>query len=291
MKVHVTGGSGFTGQFVLRELISRGHEVSALVRSSDAAARVRSVGAIPVPGDLDDSDSLRRAFTSSDADHLVNVASLGFGHAPLIMEAAVAAGFDRGVFVSTTALFTTLNAPSKSVRTDAEATVRSGALRWTIVRPTMIYGTPGDRNVARLLRVLRRAPLVPLPGGGHGLMQPVHVEDLATGIVQALEVERAVGESINIPGPSPMSFRDLILSAASAVGRRPVLVPVPFGPVMTAVRLLEDRGAAPRVSSEQLERLQEDKAFDVEPAQTLLGLTGRSFDEGVRAEAAMLAPR
>src|SRR5439155_25711459 len=127
-------------------------------------ARVRALGAAPVGGDLDDPDSVDAVFAASQAEALVNLASLGFGHAPTIVAAAEEAGLRRAVFVSTTAIFTTLEARSKAVRQAAEDTVTASSLHWTIVRPTMIYGGPDDRNMARLLQLLRRFPVVPLPG-------------------------------------------------------------------------------------------------------------------------------
>ena len=291
MKVHVTGGSGFTGAFVVRELIERGHEVFALARSDRAAEAVAALGASPVVGDLDDADRLPAAFATAGATHLVNVASLGFGHADSIVGAAEAAGMDRAVFVSTTALFTKLNAPSKAVRRAAEDRIERSTLRWTIIRPTMIYGTPDDRNIARLLRVLARVPILPVPGGGHRLQQPVHVEDLAAAIVSAVERDGAVGQAIDVPGPEPLSFRELLHTAGAAVGRRPKLVPVPFRPTVGALRVYERLASSPRLKAEQLERLGEDKAFDPSAAREILGYQGRSFDDGVQQEAALLGLR
>jgi uncharacterized protein YbjT (DUF2867 family) len=291
VKVHLTGGSGFTGAFVIRELIDRGHEVFALARSERAAAKVSAAGATPVEGDLDDPASLPGAFATGGVEHLVNVASLGFGHADGIVCAAEAAGMDRAVFVSTTALFTKLNAPSKQVRSAAEDRIRRSSLRWTIIRPTMIYGTPGDRNIARLLQVLAKVPALPVPGGGHRLQQPVHVEDVASAIVAAVERDAAVGQAIDVPGPEPLSFRELLLTAGDAVGRRPKILPVPFYPTIAGLRMYERVSSSPRLKAEQLERLSEDKAFDPGPAREILGYEPRPFSDGVRAEAVMLGLR
>lgn len=289
MKVHVTGGSGFTGQFVIRELRQRGHAVYALARSDKAASVVEAAGAVPVSGDLDDPGSLVTAFENGSPDGLVNIASLGFGHAPAIVAAAEQAGLTRAVFVSTTALFTRLNASSKSVRGAAEQTVQSSDLDWTIIRPTMIYGTPGDRNIARLLQLLRRAPAVPVPGGGRRLQQPIHVEDLANVIVTAFERDVAIGKAYDVAGPEPLTLAELIRQGGQAVGGATRLVPVPLGPTIGAVRLYERVAKAPRIKAEQLERLAEDKAFDITDAVRDLDFSPRPFHEGVAAEAAMLA--
>ena len=158
-------------------------------------------------------------------DALVNLASLGFGHAPGIVGAAVRAGLDRAVFVSTTAVTTTLPARSKAVRLAAEDEIRGSGLSWTILRPTMIYGAAGDRNLSRLLALLarlRRAPLptacrcLPVPGGGRQLQQPVHVADLAGAVLTAVERPAGSGPPLRRGRPRAADVR----RAAARVGGR-----------------------------------------------------------------------
>ncbi|HVE62580.1 MAG TPA: NAD(P)H-binding protein [Mycobacteriales bacterium] len=287
MRILVTGGSGFTGQRVLRQARDEGHEVVALVRSASAGRVAEGLGATPVAGDLDDPASLDVAFRV-DADVLVNVASLGFGHAPAVVSAAEEAGIRRAVFVSTTAITTTLPASSKRVRLAAESAIRGSSLDWTIIRPTMIYGAAGDRNLARLIRLMRRTRVVVLPGGGHRLQQPVHVEDLAASILAAATTDAAIGQTYDVAGPDPMSLRDLVLEVGSALGIRPVLITVPLRPTIAALKVYERLAPRPRLKSEQLERLAEDKAFSIADARRDLGYAPRSFSSGIGAEVASL---
>ena len=288
MKVHVTGGSGFLGGSVIPLLVAAGHEPTALARSATAAERVAALGAVPVCGNLDDPASVDLAFAESGAEVLVNLSSLGFGHAPTIVAAAEEAGLKRAVFVSTTSIFTRLATRSKPVRVAAEDCIRSSSLDWTIIRPTMIYGTPADRNMARLLRGLRRLPVLPLPGGGRGLQQPVHVDDLASAIVGVLGRPLSVHRAYDIAGPEPMTLRTVIEQAGIAAGRRPKLVPVPLAPAVALAKLYEALAPWPLLKSEQLARLAEDKAVDIGPARADLDFDPRRFADGIRAEAALL---
>jgi len=292
MKVHVTGASGFLGHSVIPLLVEQGHQVSALARSPEAAKRVSRLGAEVIDGDLDIPASIATAFAVASPDALVNLASLGFGHAPAVIAGAEKAGIKRAVFVSTTAIFTILNSRSKAVRLDAEAAVRSSALDWTVLRPTMIYGTPEDRNMVRLLRILRRLPVAPLPGGGRRLQQPVHVEDVASAIVAALTRPKSIGRAYDIAGPDPLTFRQIVEQAAAAVGTDPLLVAVPLRPLICGLRIYEavarSVGRSPRMKAEQLERLAEDKHFDISAARTDLDYRPRSFVVGVTEEVAML---
>jgi nucleoside-diphosphate-sugar epimerase len=285
VNAHVTGGSGFLGGFVIPRLRAHGHDVSALVRSGAAAARVERLGATPIPGNLDDPASVDSAFELSGADVLVNLASLGFGHAPSIVAAAEESGLRRAVFVSTTSIFTTLDTATKPVRVAAEEAIRSSRLDWTIVRPTMIYGAGGDRNMARLLRLLRTVPFVPVPGGGDRLQQPVHVEDVAAAVVAAAETPSAIRKAYDIAGPEPLTLRQVLGQAADAVGRPVRVVPLPLAPTVAAARVYERVAHRPRLRAEQLERLSEDKAFDITPARRDLGFDPRPFVDGIRQEA------
>jgi uncharacterized protein YbjT (DUF2867 family) len=298
MRLLVTGGSGFLGRHVLAGATRRGHSCVALARSPAAAEAVAGCGATPLAGDLDDGASLAAAFAGAGCEALVNLASLGFGHGPGIVAAAVGAGLDRAVFVSTTAVTTALPARSKAVRLTAEQNIRSSPLAWTILRPTMIYGAPGDRNLSALLAVLARAtrvprprylPLVvPVPGGGARLQQPVHVADLAEAVLAAAERPQTAGYCYDVAGPEPLTFAELLRLSSAAVGCPVRLLPVPLSPVVALTRGYERLSRRPRIRAEQWERLAEDKAFPIDAAASDLAYAPRPFAEGIREEAAAL---
>jgi uncharacterized protein YbjT (DUF2867 family) len=288
MRLLVTGGSGFLGAYVLDEARRRGHEVVALARSDTATAAVARHGAEPLSGDFDDPAGLPDVFSAARCSALLNIASLGFGHAPAIVAAARAAGVDRAVFISTTAVTTRLPARSRSVRLMAEEQIRESGLKWTILRPTMIYGAPGDRNLSRLLMLLPRVPVLPLPGGGRHLQQPVHVADAADAALSAVERSESAGSTYDIAGPDPLTFAELLRIAARTVGSQTRFVPVPLRPLVAAARGYELLAARPRIRAEQLQRLAEDKEFSIEDAARDLGYAPRSFAEGIVAEARTL---
>ncbi|HEY3060128.1 MAG TPA: NAD-dependent epimerase/dehydratase family protein, partial [Chloroflexota bacterium] len=159
--------------------------------------------------------------------------------------------------------------------------VQASSLDWTIVRPTMIYGTARDRNISRLLRFVRRWPVFPLCGDA--LWQPVHVEDVADAVVAALDSTATVRRTYNLPGAAPVRFSELVRTAARAAGRRHVLlIPVPIATATVAARLTRI------VSPEQIQRLAEDKTFDYADAAYHFNYQPRTFAVGVAAEAQLL---
>ena len=130
--------------------------------------------------------------------------------------------------------------------------------------------------------------MLPVPGGGKHLQQPVHVADLADAVLNAAERPAAAGTCYDVAGPEPIRFADLLRAAARAVGSRTRFVPVPLAPAVAAARCYELLSPAPRLRAEQLQRLAEDKSFRIDDAVRDLGYAPRPFAEGIQAEAAAL---
>jgi nucleoside-diphosphate-sugar epimerase len=285
VSVALAGGTGFTGRRVAALLAASGRRLRCLVRStSDRSALPQ--GAEWLVGDLGDPEAV--AAWASGCEELVSCASMGFGHVPRLVAEAERANVRRAVFVSTTGVFTRLPSRSKLVRVEAEECVRGSALEWTILRPTMIYGAPGDRNMERLLRFLARWPVAVVPGDGRALVQPVHVDDLASAIVSALDSDLAVGRVYEVSGADALPLDDAIDAAARALGRRRRKLHLPLGPVASTLRFAERMRLPLPIRSEQVLRLSEDKAFAHTSASDDLGFAPRTFAQGIADEARLL---
>ena len=282
MKALVTGATGFTGSYVVPLLLQQGANVRCLVRASSDTSRLPLAQVELAHGDLSDQTSIEQALQGRDV--LVNIASLGFGHASSIVNAARSAGVQRALFISTTAIFTTLNAPSKAVRLAAEEMIGTSGLDYTILRPTMIYGSSRDRNMCRLIRYLQRWPVIPVFGHGEHLQQPVYVEDLAAAIVQSLLTEQSRGRSYNVSGQAPLTYNQVIETVCQALGRKVRKVHLPAAPLVTALNVLERFPLRSPLRAEQILRLNEDKAFDSSEAIEDFGYRPRSFAEGIKLE-------
>ncbi|WKZ34984.1 MAG: NAD(P)H-binding protein [Anaerolineales bacterium] len=282
MKVLVTGATGFTGSRVVPLLLQSGYQVRCLTRATSDRAPLSALTVEWVTGDLSNPEALTAALRGVDA--LVNIASLGFGHAEDIIASAKAAGVKRGIFISTTAIFTQLNAGSKSVRLAAEEAIQASGLDYTILRPTMIYGGPRDRNMWRLIRLLRLTPVMPIFGDGESLQQPIFVDDVAQVVLRALQTDATIGRSYNIAGKDPLTYNQVIDTVASALGKRVWKLHLPYMPIVRALQFTERIRLRLPIKAEQVLRLNENKAFSNEEAQRDFGFSPRSFEEGIGLE-------
>ena len=284
MKVLLTGATGLLGGALLDLLLLEGHEVRCLVRQESRNASRLDPSRVEIfRGDANAAGDLGRALAGTDA--LVHVA--GIEHAPAVVGAATSAGVPRLVVVGSTSAHSAYAFRSGPKR-KMEGVVRGSGLDWTIVRPAMIYGSERDKNVHRLLRFLDRSPIFPIFGPGTNLWQPVYHEDCARGLYEALVRPAAVGESYDLPGAEPLSYAELVETAARAVGKETHLVQLPLEPIRRALLLAESLRLPLPVKSEQVLRLREDKAYPYEEARRDLDYAPRPFHAGVALEVARL---
>jgi nucleoside-diphosphate-sugar epimerase len=235
-----------------------------------------------VEGDVADSPALASVMEGCDA--LVNLVSLGFGHVDSILCATKEAGIRRAIFLSTTAIHTQLNARSKSIRLAAEQAIQASGLEYTILRPTMVYGSPRDRNMWRLIKFMRVSPIVPVFGDGTYLQQPIHVDDVARAVVSCLSTDQTIGKSYNIAGKSPLPFKEVIETVARKLEKHVWKVHVPARPVISLLGLLERLHIPFPIKAEQVLRLNENKSFSYEDARRDFAFTPLGFEEGVVLE-------
>jgi len=282
MRVFLAGATGFTGSRVLSLLLDGGHEVTCLLRPGREAGAVERLGATVVRGTLEDADSMAEGLRGHDA--LLSAGPLTPDTASGVVEAARRENVNRVVVIGTTSIFTNLNARSKSRKTEAERTITESGLDYTVLRPTMIYGTHEDRNMCKLVRYLVSHRFIPVFGSGRYLQQPVYVQDLARAAVLALENPVSKGKSYDVAGGTALTYTEVIDTTARLLGRHVTRVHIPLGLSLALVRLYRRVARNPMIYGEQVLRLNEDKSFSTEQIEADLGYTALSFEEGMRRE-------
>ncbi|MDE2006866.1 MAG: NAD(P)-dependent oxidoreductase [Rhodospirillales bacterium] len=278
--VHVIGASGRSGRALCGALLAAGTEPLPVVR--DAARWAAAAIARPARiADLTDPAALRAAL--ADARRVVSCAHAR--HVPAILAAAPPDA--RFVFLGSTRKFTRWpDAHAAGVIAGERAFLDSGR-PGLMLHPSMIYGADGEDNVQRLAALLarlkpRRGPLVPLPGGGRVLAQPIFQDDVTRAIRAALAIAWDGPHSLVIAGPEPVAYADFVRAVAAAAGLAPPrIVAVPAAPLRALAPLTRLLPGLPTIRRAELRRLSEDKPFDIGPMRRILGIAPIPLAEGL----------
>ncbi len=276
-RVLLIGATGFTGQRLYHALKDKA-DVTCFVRQTSDVSSLGSDVKL-VYGDLSDVDALKAAM--HDMEELVYAAPLEGGHGENAVQAAEASGIGRAIFISTTGILTTLDPELKEKRLAVEKAIQDSSLSWTIIRPTMIYGRAGDRNMERLVRWLKKYPVFFMPGGGKCLQQPVHVDDLVDGIMRAWSKKIARKKIYTMSGKESEPLVDVVKTIAGKLHRKVWAISVPIMPFVLMLRFYERFTYNSNLKADQIQRLSEDKAFDHDLAKEDLGFKPRTFAEGI----------
>jgi uncharacterized protein YbjT (DUF2867 family) len=250
--VTVFGGAGFLGRCLVRRLASEGSTVRVAVRHADrarSALRAAGLDQISVFGaDVREEASVGAAVAGADAvldavSAYVETGGVTFeavheqGARTLAREAA-AAGVSRFVLVSGIGADPESGFPYIRARGRGERWVQQAFPGATIVRPSAMFG-PGDALFATLANLARLLPVLPLIGGGRMRLQPVFVEDVAEAIVRMLADPGTAGQTYELAGPDVYTLRELFEITLRLMGRRRLLVPVPFAVAELQAQLFE----------------------------------------------------
>ncbi len=268
--VTVFGGTGFVGRHLIRRLAERGATVRVATRRPSAGFFLRPMGMVGqivlMETAADNEASIARVI--SGARHVVNLVGVlhdGRGgdferlHARLpgrIGSAAAAAGVRRVVQMS--AIGADPGSTSAYARTKAagETAVREARPDAVILRPSIVFG-PEDSFFNRFAAMARLSPALPLIGGGRTRFQPVYVGDVAEAVIAGLERPEAPGRTYELGGPQTYTFRELMQYLLEVLGRRRLLVSVPFGIAALQARLAELL-PDPLLTRDQVEMLKRD---------------------------------
>ena len=213
MRVVLTGGTGYIGSAVLRQLLEQGHEVTAVVRSDASADIVRGAGAHPALGDL--SDVAWFGAVLADADGAIHTADLGGAGDDAVLDAVESAfgGTDRpyvhtgGVWSWGSGAELTEESPLAppaltAWRAAREARILDADVAAAVIAPGVVYGHGGGIPLGVLAGSRDAEGVVTLVGAGGQHWSSVHVDDLAELYVLALE-QHATGVFIGAAGINP----------------------------------------------------------------------------------------
>ncbi|KHG64620.1 NADH-ubiquinone oxidoreductase [Thermus sp. 2.9] len=273
MRVFVVGGTGFVGRHLVDRLLQGGHTPIVLSRSSRSLPQ----GAVFVRGDITRevpdlkgaeaaiylAGVIRERGQSFRAVHVEGVKNL--------LLAMREAGVERLLHMSALGARKGTGSRYYETKAEGEELVRQSGLKWTIFRPSLIFG-PGDEFFGKILRGLVCAPLpfLPLIGDGRFPFRPVYVGDVAEAF--ALALERGLFGAYDLVGPKEYTFRELLALVMRTVGRKKPFLPIPLPLMDLLVPLLSPFPFAP-ITRDQYVMLKEGNTAP--PSPELMALLPR----------------
>lgn len=257
MRAFLTGGTGFIGGHVARQLRGRGNEVVALVRSPSKASELSAIGCELTEGDLSDVEALQRGMKGCDAvvhsAAMYKVGIMGRDRPAMyaanvegtrnVMEAVLGSGIRRVVYVSTCGTFgdtkgevvdetyenpghhgSYYNETKHLAHQIVKTMIAERGLPAVIAMPGGVYGPHDNSDSGQTMRMFLdgKLPVKMLPGLG---ILMAHVEDIAAGIVLVLDKGR-IGEEY-VLGGEKVTMDSLIGTLARVAGKKEPRVTMP----------------------------------------------------------------
>lgn len=316
-KVLVTGGTGFTGSHLVRDLIADGVEVRVLARSAARAREALPPEAEVVEGDVTDAGAVRKAVAGT---RVVYHLAAAFREAGIpdsryrevhvdgtrhLLEAALDEDVRRFVHCSTVGVHSHIeNGPAdetwphtpgdiyQETKSEGErlalAFAAEHGLPLAVARPGPIYG-PGDLRLLKLFRMVARKRFVML-GSGEVFFHMVYVDDLVRGFRLLAERPEAVGEVFILAGEEYGTLNELVALIADTVEVPRPRLHLPVWPFYAAGAVCEAVCVPLRIDPPIYRRrvafFTKSRAFTSAKAQRLLGYRPEvDLETGVQATA------
>jgi uncharacterized protein YbjT (DUF2867 family) len=295
MKVTVFGGTGYVGGYLIDELLDKGHHPVLLVRPESRHKVRHHERCTLVDGDIASPDAIRAALSGADAaiynigilrefpSSNVTFKALHFEGAKRAMDAAEEAGVHRFLLMSANGVKADGTGYQRT-KYMAEQYLKSTGLDWTVFRPSVLFGEPRGRMefATQLYRDIVRSPL-PAPlfyegllplNAGEFRMSPVHVKDVASVFIQALDMPETAGQIFALCGSVSLSWKEILKTIAAAAGTTKRAFPAPVLLLKGLAAALDQFEFFP-ITRDQLTMLMEGntcdghnafQTFDLEPA-------------------------
>lgn len=284
--VLVTGGTGFVGREIVRELKRQGHRVRILSRSEPR----RAPGDEWARVDVTDLEAARRGVAGCNkVIHLVAIRreskertfnSVIAEGTRNVVRAAVEAGVERFVHMSALGVTDHPETGYFKAKAEAEAAVRASGLEFVIMRPSFIIGPGGF--VEEYVNLIRKSLVVPIPGPGDYPVQPVARADVAVAFRRALDAPGAVGRTYDLAGPERLTLEAFIGRIMATMGVRKPRIHVPLALMRPAAAVLQRLTPNPPATTEEITMLVAGNVGDPTPACRDLGLELTPLDDALR---------
>lgn len=234
----ITGTTGYVGGRIRAHLESADWRVAGWSRQAGVDGVRFQLGSEADPRAFAGATALVHCAYDFAPRRWDEIAAINVRGSETLFRAARDARVKRMVFISSASAFAGCRSQYGRAKLEIEQIAQSvGA---TVIRPGLVYGDHPGGVFGKLVQQVKRSRWIPLVGGGRAAQHLVHDADLGAFVRRALEGEIPPGAGpILLAHDRPWTMRDMLDCIAAALGRQPVLVPVPWRAVWMGLRTLE----------------------------------------------------
>ncbi|MFV9876115.1 MAG: complex I NDUFA9 subunit family protein [Rickettsiales endosymbiont of Dermacentor nuttalli] len=270
--VTIFGGSGFIGNYIVKELASLGYVIRVVTRDPQKALYLRTAGptgqVVLTPADVYNLDHLKKVvhgsaivinllgtFLTKDFDKLHNEVAENI--ARICKDQNVKQLIHISALVSNKAKISSQYAKSKFAGEKAVLAIFPNA---SIIRPSVVFGHE-DKFFNKFAQLIKYMFCIPLIGGGKTKFQPVYVGDIAKAISKIVQNTNLQGKIYSAVGPDVITFKAIIEFISNTIDKKRMLLPIPFWIASLIARVIEML-SNPMITCDQVELLKYDNIFD-----------------------------
>jgi NADH dehydrogenase len=282
MTILITGAAGEIGSRMVRRFHAQGHTVRALVLPGDPLATHLGDAAQIHFGDVTKPETLAEAFAGVDVVyHLAAVLlcedaerfrAVNVEGTRNVAAAAEATGVRHLIHISSASVvYPKTTHYSRSKRQAEDIVTACRKVRFTLVRPTLVYDRDGGLEFKLYADFVKRYPVVPLVAGGRARKSPVHVDDLLSGLLAMAGNPITFGKTYNLSGGETVTLRELAELMLARQGRSKPMLTIPASLCRVAARAWGALNRRPLLMEHTLAGLTQDADLDHSAATQDLG--------------------
>ncbi|MFC1808332.1 NAD-dependent epimerase/dehydratase family protein [Candidatus Omnitrophota bacterium] len=289
----VTGATGYIGSRLVKKLLDDSRNVRALVIKNDPLLKtLKNLNCEIAEGDITDKDSLVSCMKDiKTVFHLAAVLvsndkgifhKINYEGAKNVVDTAVAAGVEHFAYLSAVAAGYRVRTTYGESKLKSETLMKkAGNTKFTIVRPTLLYGAAGSQELKLYVESLRKFPIiVPVIGGGRAVKRPVALDDIVKGLALLVNNHATYGKTYNFGGGTEISMWNYTKLICDTFGIKKPLVPIPAFLSYAIAAIFFKVSKNPFITRDRVLGVTMDANFDYQQAREDLGYDPVSVYEG-----------
>lgn len=280
------GATGFLGPVVLKKLLENNYKINCLVRPSSSRTSLLEAAELTGKkvgfsvGTLESGDSIISAIKKAD----IVIYMTGLEYTNLLetfLDTAGRTHVKRAIFISSTTVLIPLDSAVKKQKIYSENLIKKSRLDYTILRPSMIYGSKNDGNFSKMIDFIKRKGFFITFGSGDNLIQPIYIEDVADAILSILDNKRTYGKIYNIAGKNLLKYNDMLAIIKEKLKKQFKIVKLPLGFSRFLISVYAKFFKNPLLVPGQIERMGVDKKYSYQKAKEDFNFSPISFENGI----------